>query len=424
MLFCATFLIWGLKGQRVMANLSGPLQGRTGAPGELTCSAAECHLGSPVNSGGGTLTISGVPDNYTPNAEYDITVTISQAGRERFGFQTTVIDSNGNPAGTISRTETSRTLLSTSQINSRQYINHSFNGTSPNGGANQGRWTFRWKAPAQAAGTITFYAASNAANDDGAQTGDLIYTKNASTQPMPTAGPIATVSAASFAPSAALAADTIVAGFGTGLSQNVEVGTTNPLPTQLDGSEIEVRDAASTDRKAGLFFVAPTQINYVIPAGTVNGPATISVKRSGTVVAQGTVTIESVSPGIFTANAGGTGVPAAVALRVSGQAQIFEPIFTIENNVPVATPIDLGPESDQVYLILFGTGFRGASPQMFSVTVGGTAVPAAFAPTAEFVGLDQCNVGPLPRSLLMRGEVDVVLMANGKTANTVKINIK
>ncbi len=425
--FCAIFVSFGLRGSRVTANSAGPETRRTGAPGEQTCNASGCHAGSANNSGGGILTITGVPANYSPNQEVDITVTMVQAGRIRFGFEATVIDDQGRAAGTITVTEQTRTQLFSAPVGSNlhQYVMHSFGGTSPNGGSNQGRWTFRWKAPAQDVGRITFYAAANAANNNGSETGDLIYTTSVSTQPAPSVANIATVSAASFASNTTLAPDSIVAGFGSNLSVNIVSATTNPLPTQLDGTEIEIRDATSTDRKAGLFFVAPTQANYVIPAGSVNGPATVMVKRSGTVVAQGNITIESVSPGIFTANSGGTGVPAAQAFRVTaGGSQNYESIFTFQNGQPVATPIDLGPESDQVFLILYGTGFKNATPANFSVTVGGTLVPAAFAATAEFVGLDQCNVGPLPRSLIMRGNVDVVMTANGKTANTVTVNIK
>ena len=40
-----------------------------------------------------------------------------------------------------------------------------------------------------------------------------------------------------------------------------------------------------------------------------------------------------------------------------------------------------------------------------------------------FNGMDQVNA-LLPRSLIGRGEVDVVLIVEGKTANTVKIKVK
>ena len=37
---------------------------------------------------------------------------------------------------------------------------------------------------------------------------------------------------------------------------------------------------------------------------------------------------------------------------------------------------------------------------------------------------DQVNVGPLPRSLAGKGESNLVLQVDGRTANTVTVNIK
>ena len=45
-------------------------------------------------------------------------------------------------------------------------------------------------------------------------------------------------------------------------------------------------------------------------------------------------------------------------------------------------------------------------------------------PQGQFVGLDQINIGPLPRSLAGRGEVNVVLTADAKQANPVTVNIQ
>ena len=46
-----------------------------------------------------------------------------------------------------------------------------------------------------------------------------------------------------------------------------------------------------------------------------------------------------------------------------------------------------------------------------------------FAPSQEFVGLDQVNVDLL-RTLIGAGEVEIVLTADGKQANTVTVNIQ
>ncbi len=422
--FCGLFLAFGLKGVRVKADSGGPVPSRTGAPAEQTCAIAACHIGTAVNSGGGTLTVSGMPANYVLNQNYTITITLSQSGRVRFGFEATIIDDQGRAAGTITITEPNRTQTFQGVVgaNLRRYVSHNAGGNS---GSSQSTWTFRWTAPATAVGRVTVYAAGNAANNNGtADSGDLIYTTSASAQAPLALAAVATVSSASFAQNVALAPNMIVSAFSAAaLSQNVVSASTNPLPTQLDGTEIEVRDSTNTTRNAGLFFVAPSQINYWIPTGTANGVATISVKRGGSVVAEGTVTIESTSPGIFTANTFGTGVPAAVALRVVGAVQTFESIYTNQSGTPVATPIDLA--TGDVYLILFGTGIVGAPANAVSASIGGTSTPVlGFAAAPGFVGLDQIAVGPIPKSLVARANVDVVLTVGSKVANTVSVNIK
>lgn len=421
-LFCAAFVIYGLKGSPARANSGGPPTRLTGAPGEGNCT--ECHLGAAVNSGSGTLTITGLPATYTPNQEINVTVTLSQAGRVRFGFQLTAIDDQGRKAGDLTLTDTARTTLGngTVQNNLRQYINHTFDGTS---GSGQNSWSFRWKAPAQSAGRVRFFAAGNAANNNGTNGGDLIYTTSASIQPGVTLGAFTSVSAASFSQTSTAAAEAILAGFGAGLSQNVVVASTNPLPTELDGTEVEVRDITSTTRKAGLFFVSPGQINYLVPAGTINGAANVTVKRSGTAVAEGTITIDTAGPGLFSANADGMGVPAAVLFRRRNNVDTTELVAQLnpQTNRFDPIPLNLGPEGDIVALIAFGTGFRNATQSTATATIGGTTAQVIFSGAqGELAGLDQANI-LIPRSLIGRGLVDVVFSIGGKTANTVRINI-
>ena len=424
-LFCAIFAVYGLNGSPAGAFSSGPVASRTGAPGEPNCTA--CHGGSAVNAGGGTLTITGLPTNYSPNQEITVTVTLTQTGRSTFGFQLTALDDQGRRAGDLVLTDTARTILNSGAIqnNLRQYINHNSAGTNATA-PGQGSWSFTWRAPAQSAGRVTFYAAGNAANGNGSNGGDFIYTTNAPITPGTTLGNFASVSAASFAPTPTLTAETIAAGFGTGLADGTGFATMLPLPTQLNGTEVEIRDSTNTDRKAGLFFAATGQINYLVPAGTANGAATVTVKRSGTAVAQGTITIESVQPGLFSANASGQGVAAAVILRRRGDVDTFESIVTFNSTTNRFDPIeiDLGPETDQVVLVAFGTGFRAAAQSSVSATIGGTA--STFVATAAlpaFVGLDQANI-LIPRSLIGRKLVDVILTAGGKTANMVQISVK
>ena len=276
----------------------------------------------------------------------------------------------------------------------------------------------------------------------GAQTGALTIASNASNRPsviIPLTGnatgvaarAVATVSAASFS-GATLAREAIVAAFGVSLATATQAANSLPLPVELAGTTVRVRDSAGEERLAPLFFVSPGQINYQIPLGTTAGAATVIATSGAGALSIGDVTIAAVAPGVFTANQNGQGVPAALVLRVKADGtQSFESVlrFDAARNQFVATPIDLGPDlgdaSDQVFLILFGTGWRFRSA-LSAVTcdIGGVNSEVSFAgEQSEFVGLDQMNVR-LARSLAGRGEMDVKVTVDGKAANTVRISVK
>ena len=87
--------------------------------------------------------------------------------------------------------------------------------------------------------------------------------------------------------------------------------------------------------------------------------------------------------------------------------------------------IDLGPATDIVLLIAYGTGLRGFTDLAnVKATIGGVNAPIFFVgPTPGFVGLDQVNM-LIDRSLIGKGTVDVILTVDGKTANTITITIK
>jgi uncharacterized protein (TIGR03437 family) len=91
----------------------------------------------------------------------------------------------------------------------------------------------------------------------------------------------------------------------------------------------------------------------------------------------------------------------------------------------VPRPLDRRAETDdRMYLQLYGTGIRGRSSlDAVTATIGGIYVPIDYAgPVVGYAGLDQVNLR-VPRRLAGRGEVSIVLTVDGKTANTVTINI-
>ncbi len=183
----AIFGLFGMTGNKVGAASSGPTPSFTGAPAlgavpaEENCTA--CHADSPVNSGTGSIVVSGLPTNYRPGQTIPITVTVSQVGAVTYGFELTALDRNGARAGTLSLTNATRTQLKTGMVGAeqRQYVEHTLEGIIPQQ-FNFNTFTFNWQTPPNTKrGKLTLYAAGNAANSDGSTSGDNIYTSSAST---------------------------------------------------------------------------------------------------------------------------------------------------------------------------------------------------------------------------------------------------
>ncbi len=234
------------------------------------------------------------------------------------------------------------------------------------------------------------------------------------------------VSAASYN-GASLAAEGIVVGFGSNLATATVAATSLPLPTSLDGVSVKVRDGSGVERLSPLFFVSPTQINFQIPPDTAVGSAVFTVVRNNASVATGNSTIAAVAPSLFSADASGRGLASANALRIkSGGAQSYEPIgrFDPQQSKFVPMLIDLGPTTDQVFLILYGTGIRKSSGLgAVRATIGGVNAEVLFAGAqGGFAGLDQANLR-IPRNV-GNGELDVVITVDGKVSNAVRIAVK
>jgi uncharacterized protein (TIGR03437 family) len=238
---------------------------------------------------------------------------------------------------------------------------------------------------------------------------------------------VTATSGASFA-AGTLAPEAIGSLFGSGLAASTTAAAGTPLPTTLGGVQVQIKDFNGTTRNAPLFYVSPLQINFQVPAETAIGNATVNVLLNDTLVGSGTLTMASVLPGMFSFSANGSGLAAAYLTRDKGNnVRVDEPIaqYNAATNTYTAIPIDLGEATEQVYLIAFGTGFRYRSAiALTTATIGGTSATVTYAGAqGTFVGLDQANI-LIPRSLAGSGNVNVAFSADGKTANTVTINIK
>ncbi|MBI1763546.1 MAG: putative Ig domain-containing protein, partial [Acidobacteria bacterium] len=230
------------------------------------------------------------------------------------------------------------------------------------------------------------------------------------------------LSAASFSGGATLAPNSVVAAFGTALASANATATSVPLPVSLGGTTVTITDRTNVQHSAPLFFVSPTQINFLLPAGVAAGAATVSIRSSAGTTISGLLRVNAVAPGLFAAAANGRGLAAAQFLRVLNDTQRFEPAarFDTATGQFVAVPFEFSQAGEEVFLVLYGSGMRGRSAlAAVTATLGGAPLEVVFAGNqGSLAGLDQVNLR-LPRTLAGQGESDVVLTVDGRTANPV-----
>ena len=251
----------------------------------------------------------------------------------------------------------------------------------------------------------------------------LVVQESTWSQGAQTTGTVATVSAASFDRIAPVAPESIVSAFGANFASRLEIAATVPLPVQLGGTTVAVNG-----QLAQLFFVSPAQVNFLIPRGIQQGEASIVISAPDGRVSRGVIRVANVSPALFSANADGKGVAAAVLLRVKANGAVsYEPIsrYDASQRQHLPIPIDPGDATDRLFVGLFGTGLRGRQ-DLNSVTarIGGLSSVVHFAGASpEFAGLDQVNV-EIPNELVGRGLVRVAInIGNLGSSNIVDLEI-
>jgi uncharacterized protein (TIGR03437 family) len=217
------------------------------------------------------------------------------------------------------------------------------------------------------------------------------------------------VSAASFkAPATPGAIAAIFADTGQTLTSTTASATGFPLPTNISGTQVLVNGSA-----AGLFYVSPNQINFLMP-GSATGTVNLTVTGSGGQRVDGS-TLTAANPAIFSANSRGSGVAAAL---VTADGRSFQRVADSSGG---AIPISVGGPGRPNYLVLFGTGLRNQGA--IQVRIGGRDCLVTWSgPHSQLAGLDQINV-QLNDSLRGVGVAQVVVTAGGFTANSTTVNI-
>jgi endoglucanase len=209
----------------------------------------------------------------------------------------------------------------------------------------------------------------------------------------------------------------LVTGYGSGLAAGTQQAAQLPLPTEMQGAQVQLTDSAGNVLLAPLLFVSTGQINYQVPSGVAPGMVTVAVLNGAATVATGLLEVQSFAPSIFTLNEQGTGVPAALIQRVHPDGTYdYEGV-----DAPIAF------NGDNLYLLLYGTGFDAASQSDATVIIGGVSTTLTYAgPAPGFAGEDQIDA-QLPSSLAGAGygnPVTVYVVIDQLPANQVTLTFQ
>ncbi len=146
-------------------NNSGGKFGYSGAPGSGTCN--NCHIGEAPNAAPGKIMVeSDIPaSGYKANTTYNVTVKVVYPGRQLFGFN---FKTTG---GSLAAVSPSAVSISADKFEATHR-------SSAPPARDTGKFELKWTAPATGTGNVQIYVAGVAANGNGSNSGDNVYTAN------------------------------------------------------------------------------------------------------------------------------------------------------------------------------------------------------------------------------------------------------
>jgi uncharacterized protein (TIGR03437 family) len=380
----------------------GPAPRVTAAPGDNAKACTQCHTTNVLNSGPGSVKIilqSGA--FYIPGIKQRVAVQVADPAQQRWGFELTArlnSDLQNGQAGDFTPIDNMTQVICEDSaprpcVSGPSFITHTSAGTR-NGTPGGATFQFDWTPPATNAGLVTLYAAGNAANGNGAPTGDQIYTSSVQLAPAIPAAPVVTagnvVSAATSA-AGAVAPDSWVTIYGTNLSATTRAWAASDfqnnlgMPFSVDGVSV-LLNVNNTPRVACVGYVSPTQVNFLMPSNAGAGPTTVQVKNPAGISTAATITVAANAPQLFTAD--GKSV-----LGSHGNGTLLS---------------KTAPAAPGETIIVYGTGLGPTSPALIpaqvptvaaslatlpQVTIGGAAATVAFAGVVPgTAGVYQINV--------------------------------
>ncbi|MBX9599524.1 MAG: IPT/TIG domain-containing protein [Bryobacteraceae bacterium] len=378
----------------------GPDPRVTGAPGDspLACASAGCHVGTPVNGGGGNVALSfSSGATYTPGATIRVTVTITDSQARNYGFQASArlaSDLRNGQAGDFRPGQSQIVLCDNGNTKPQagcpanfavQFIEH----TAP---SSTNRFEFDWVAPATNVGDVVMFVAANAANSDGNSTGDRIYTTNtrltpaAVTNPRPAINSGGVVTALAYGGGARMAPGTWLEIYGSNFLNEGETRTWDNA-FQGDNAPTALGDLSVTigGTPAPIWFAVNNQINVQVPNTTFQtGPLPIVVRRGSQQSDAFSLNLTPTAPGLLAPSAfnlGGTQFVGAIFPNTN------PPVFAIRAVPGVQTRLARPGDT----LIVYGIGFGTVTPDVAPGVIARAATQLT-RPVTFRVGQSEANV--------------------------------
>src|SRR5260370_22264513 len=430
--YLVAVMLTGITPIDALAHSYGPPPRVTGAPGDDPRACTQCHTGSALNSGTGSVKIilqSG--PFYVPGVKQRLMVRVSDPVQQRWGFELTArlnSDLASGQAGDLTPVDNFTQVICEDYApkpcaSGPQFITHTWAGTrhgTPVGATFQ----FDWPPPATNAGPVTVFVAGNAANGNGSPTGDLIYTSSVQLTPVVPAMPSVTagnIVSAATGVAGPVAPNSWVTVFGSNLCATTRGWADSDfqnsgMPFSLEGVSV-LLTVNNTPRVAYVGYVSPTQVNFLMPSNAGAGTTTVQVKNLAGTSAAATITVAAGAPQLFTADGKsvlGSHASGALLGKGSQAAAPGETITLYGTGLGATTPSQIP-----------GVGPTIASPlaTLPQVTIGGAPATVSFAGVVPgTAGVYQINL-QVPTGAA-NGDLPVVVQADTGTAATTTLTVQ
>lgn len=369
----AAFIV-GHFSLNLLASSSGADARSTAGPGEDSagCAQTGCHVGTgnPTRDSGVEITLPD-GDHYTPGVKQRWQVRVTGAAGAIYGFQVSARLSDDSQAGTLTPVDARTQVLCADNRNPPcradapiQYVTHTMADSSNS-------FEFEWTPPDTDRGPVRVFAAGNAANGNGQNSGDRIFLRNFTLTPRPaqtqrptirTDRPVLQV----FSGTPVISPGTWAELYGADLSAVTRQWAGSDFqgtqaPTELSGVKVRI-----AGRPAFISYISPTQVNVQVPEGIGTGDAIpVEIENAGG-TAQTTVRAAAVSPALLTTpifNVGGRQYVAALHTDLT--------TFVGRTNLIAGVPFRPAKPGDRIIIYAVGCGPTDPASPPGQIVTGG-----------------------------------------------------